>query len=192
MHLKSAQLRRTIDQDVITATEYELIEQCRAGNRKAQKAIFDRLSPKMFPVCIRYVADRAIAQDILQEGFITLFQKIDTYKGDGSFEGWARRIFITSCLMYLRKNDAIKMSEELDSAYGLKAEDITPIENIGYKELLKLITELPPGFRTVFNMYVLEDYTHKEIAEELGITEATSRSQLKRAREWLQNRIKNQ
>lgn len=144
----------------------------------------------MFPICIRYAGDREVAQDILQDGFITLFTKLDDYKGDGSFEGWARRIFVTTALMYLRKKDALKMSDELDTVRGMKADTVTQMQNLGYKELMGLIMTLPPGFRTVFNMYAIEGYSHKEIGEMLGISETTSRTQLSRARIWLQNKIK--
>lgn len=143
----------------------------------------------MFPICIRYIGDRDLAADVLQDGFITLFEKLNTYKGEGSFEGWARRIFVTTALMNLRKKDALKMSDELDTARGMKAETVSQIQNISYKELMKLIMSLPPGFRTVFNMYSIEGYSHKEIAETLGISETTSRTQLSRARIWLQNKI---
>ena len=151
--------------------------------------MYDRLASRMFPVCIRYVGDRTLAEDVLQEGFITLFTKLKDYKGDGSFEGWARRIFVTTALMSLRKKDALKMSEELDAVKGMKAETTSQIQNIGYKELMELVISLPPGFRTVFNMYAIEGYSHKEIAETLGITETTSRTQFSRARVWLQNKI---
>ncbi len=127
---------------------------------------------------------------MLQDGFVALFSKIDSYKGEGSFEGWARRIFVNTCLMYLRKKDALKMSEDIDSARNLSSDYSTQIEDLGYKELMSLITSLPNGFRTVFNLYVFEGYSHKEIAEMLNITEVTSRTQLSRARVWLQNRIK--
>lgn len=144
----------------------------------------------MFPVCIRYIGDRVQAEDVLQDGFITLFEKLKDFKGEGSFEGWARRIFVTTSLMALRKKDALKMSEELDTARGMKAETVSQVQNIGYKELMKLVMSLPPGFRTVFNMYSIEGYSHKEIGEALGISETTSRTQLSRARIWLQNKIK--
>ena len=144
----------------------------------------------MFPVCIRYAGDRSVAEDLLQDGFVTLFSKLDSYKGDGSFEGWARRIFINTALMYLRKKDALKMSDNIDNARNMTSEYSTQVQDMGYKELMSLITSLPPGFRTVFNLYVLEGYSHKEIAEMLDITEVTSRTQLSRARIWLQNRIK--
>ncbi len=170
--------------------DLQLIEACKKGDRSAQKVLYDRLAPRMFPICIRYIGDRIQAEDILQEGFITLFTRLDSYKGDGSFEGWARRIFVTTALMDLRKKDALKMSDELEAVRGMKAETTSQIQSLGYKELMELITSLPPGFRTVFNLYALEGFSHKEIGEMLGISESTSRTQLSRARIWLQNKIK--
>ena len=152
--------------------------------------MYDRLAPRMFPICIRYIGDRDQAADVLQDGFITLFTKMKDYKGEGSFEGWARRVFVTTALMALRKKDALMMSDELDTVRGMKAETVSQTQNIGYKELMKLVMTLPPGFRTVFNMYSIEGYSHKEIAEMLGISETTSRTQLSRARIWLQKKIK--
>ncbi len=170
--------------------DLKLIESCIKGDRASQKALYDRLAPRMFPLCIRYVGDRVLAEDILQEGFITLFTRLKSFKGEGSFEGWARKIFVTTALMDLRKKDALKMSDELDSVRGMKADLPSQNQNIGYKEIIKLVMALPPGFRTVFNMYAIEGYSHKEIGEMLGITETTSRTQLSRARAILQNKIK--
>ncbi len=178
--------------DVDYTPESKLIELCKEGSRKAQKIIYDRLAPRMFPVCIRYVSDRGVAEDMLQDGFVTLFSKIGTYKGDGSFEGWARRIFVNTCLMYLRKKDALKMSDDIDLARNISSGWSDQVQNIGYKELMKLIASMPHGFRTVFNLYVLEGYSHKEIAEMLDITEVTSRTQLSRARLWLQAKLKKE
>ena len=124
-----------------------LLDSCIAGDREAQKVLYDQLASRMFPVCIRYVGDRMLAEDVLQEGFITLFTKLKSYKGDGSFDGWARRIFVTTALMSLRKKDALKMSEDLDAVKGMKAETTTQVQNIGYKELMELVVSLPPGFR---------------------------------------------
>ena len=152
--------------------------------------MYDRLASRMFSICIRYVGDRTLAEDILQEGFITLFTRLGSYKGEGSFEGWARRIFVTTALMYLRKKDALKMSDDLEQARGLKTEMTSQIENIGYQELMKIVMSLPAGFRTVFNMYAVEGYSHKEIAGILGISEVTSRTQYSRARALLQSKIK--
>lgn len=170
--------------------DFQLIDSCIKGDRAAQKVLYDRLAPRMFPICIRYIGDREQAEDILQEGFITLFTRLDTYKGDGSFEGWARKIFVTTALMELRRKDALKMSDDLETVRGMKTDTVTQLQSIGYKDLMKLITQLPPGFRTVFNMYAIEGYSHKEIGEILGISETTSRTQLSRARLWLQNKIK--
>ncbi len=170
--------------------DIQLIEACKKGDRAAQRVLYDRLAPRMFPVCIRYIGDRTLAEDTLQDGFITLFTKLDSYKGDGSFEGWARRIFVTTSLMSLRKKDALKMSDELEAVRGMKTEVTSQVENIGYKELMELVMSLPVGFRTVFNMYAVEGYSHKEIAEILNISEVTSRSQFSRARALLQSKIK--
>ena len=170
--------------------DLKLIRSCVDGNRKSQKVLYDRLAPRMFSLCIRYVGDRELAEDVLQDGFITLFTRLDSYKGDGSFDGWARKIFVTTALMSLRKKDALKMSEDLEVVRGMKAETTTQLQNIGYKDLMNLVTQLPPGFRTVFNLYAVEGYSHKEISEMLGINETTSRTQFSRARSWLQNKIK--
>ena len=169
--------------------DLQLIESCKKGNRAAQKILYDRLASRMFPVCMRYIGDRTAAEDVLQDGFVTLFTRLESYKGEGSFEGWARRIFVTTALMSLRKKDALKMSDELETVRGMKTETTSQLQNIGYKELMKLVMSLPSGFRTVFNMYAIEGYSHKEIADMLGITETTSRTQFSRARVWLQNKI---
>lgn len=167
-----------------------MIEGAKRGDRRSQKAIFDLLSSKMFAVCLRYMGDRDAAEDILQDGFVTLFSKLDSYSGAGSFEGWARRIFVNTALMSLRKKDALKNTEDLDVAWNVASNDPSPIQKIGNDDLLKMVASLPPGFRAVFNMYIIEGYSHKEIAEALGISETTSRSQLQRARMLMQSKIK--
>ena len=166
-----------------------LVNEARKGDRKAQKALFDALAPKMMAVCLRYVGDRETAEDLLQEGFITLFSKLDSYSGAGSFEGWARKIFVNTALMHLRKTDALKLSDDISEARSLSDETPRADQQLGYRQLLGLIASLPADARTVFNMYVVEGYTHKEIAKELGCTEATSRSKLQRARLRLQQLI---
>ncbi len=171
--------------------EEDLIEGAKSGDRRSQKAIYDLLSHKMFAVCLRYMGDREAAEDILQDGFVTLFSKLDSFSGTGSFEGWARRIFVNTALMSLRKKDALKNTEDLDAAWSISTPDPSAIQKIGHEELLKMVSALPTGFRTVFNMYVIEGYSHKEIAEALGISETTSRSQLQRARVLLQSKIKD-
>lgn len=166
------------------------IEKAREGERRAQKAVYDALADKMFAVCLRYMGDRESAEDVLQDGFVMLFAKIGTYTGDGSFEGWARKIFVNTALMSLRKNDVLKGSEDADAAVSLSSDAPSAVQDLGYKELCRMISELPAGFRTVFNMYVVEGYSHQEIAESLGISVSTSRSQLLRARAMLQAKIK--
>jgi len=166
-----------------------MLEKAREGDRRAQKAIYDALASKMYALCIRYMGDRETAEDVLQDGFVTLFAKLDTYTGEGSFEGWARKIFVNTALMSLRKNDVLKESDEMDSARGVTSEAPSAVQDIGYKELCKMISELPAGFRTVFNMYVVEGYSHQDIADALGISVNTSRSQLLRARAMLQAKI---
>ena len=165
------------------------VEQAKEGDRRAQKAIYDALSSKMYALCIRYMGDRDTAEDVLQDGFVTLFAKLDTYAGDGSFEGWARKIFVNTALMSLRKNDVLKESDDMENAAAVTSEAPSAVQEIGYKELCKMVSELPAGFRTVFNMYVVEGYSHQDIADALGISVNTSRSQLLRARAMLQEKI---
>lgn len=169
----------------------DLIQAGLRGERNAQRAIYDSLAPKMMSVCLRYMGDRETALDILQEGFVTLFKRLDTYSGEGSFEGWARKIFVNTALMSLRKNDALKGSSDIDEMWNISAREESAVDKIAYNELMALVTSLPPGFRTVFNLYVVEGMSHKEIAESLGISEVTSRSQLQRARVLLQKKIGN-
>ena len=173
-----------------TPEDEKLLEACRQGDRRAQKQLFDLLAPKMYPVCLRYMANRESAQDVLQEGFITLFSRLDAYSGTGSFEGWARKIFVNSALMQLRKTDALKVSDDIEEVRSLASEAVTPVQNLGYKEIMELIGRLPASLRTVFNLYVIEGYTHKDIADIMGVEVATSRSKLQRARVELQEMIK--
>lgn len=166
-----------------------LIDKCRKGDRAAQRKMYELLAPRYFPVCMRYLGNRAVAEDVMQDAFVALFGKLETYSGNGSFDGWARRIFINASLMYLRKNDVLKASEDISLARWLSSGDFGAVDRMSYNELMAMVMEMPPMFRVVFNLFVMEGYTHKEIAEELGITESTSRTQLSRGRIWLQKRI---
>lgn len=172
-----------------SSTLEELAGRCVDGDAAAERRLFDILAPKMLSVCLRYSGDRMVAEDLLQDGFVTLFTHLDSYTGSGSFEGWARKIFVNTALMYLRKKDALKDTDDIAEARSLSSGDSSAVEKIGYKELMKLIASLPADYRTVFNMYEVEGYSHKEIAEALGMTEATSRSKLQRARIRLQEMI---
>ena len=191
LHLKSQETDcNQLEKHIVTSPEEQrLIDGCRKGDRKSQKELYDRFAPKMMAVCLRYMGDSELAADTLQDGFVTVFSKLDSFSGEGSFEGWIRRVFVNTALMSLRKNDVLKESDDLETAWGLASESTTALQDLSYKELIRIIAELPPGFRTVFNMYVIEGYSHKEIAEALGISEVTSRSQLQRARKLLQDKI---
>ena len=192
-HLNTRVTNQTqTSKDVTTLGEQQMIALCKKGDRAAQKALFDLLSPKMFSICLRYMGSREAAEDVLQEGFISLFSKLDSYSGEGSFEGWARKVFVNTALMTLRRNDVMKQTEDIEIARNVTGNETSALQNMSYKELLDVVAELPPGFRTVFNLFLVEGYSHKEISEILGISEATSRSQLQRARVMLQNKIKRQ
>ena len=168
----------------------DYIEGCIKGDRAAQKKLYEALSPKMFALCIRYMGDRDAAEDILQDGFVTLFSKLKSFSNEGSFEGWARRIFVNTALMSLRKREALKMSDDLETAWNVSSDMPSQVHEMGYKELMQMVASLPTGYRTIFNMYVIEGFSHDEIAKALNISPATSRSQLQRARMLLQDKIK--
>ena len=189
LHLNKQETRQKDSDPAAQPSGANILKACKKGDRSAQKALYEALAPKMFAVCLRYMGVREAAEDILQEGFITLFSKLDSYGGEGSFDGWARKIFVNTALMNLRKKDALKESDDLDAVRNLRSDGVSQIQDIGYHELLKLIADLPDGYRTVFNLSVIEGYSHKEIGQVLGISEATSRSQLQRARMLLQDKI---
>lgn len=170
-------------------TDEELVKGCILKDPSAQRLLFERFSRKMMGVCIRYADRREEADDMLQNGFIKVFEKIETFKGLGSLEGWIRKIVVNESLTFLRKNKAMKMNIDIDDAKYLVPGNDHVGDAVNEKDLLKMIQELPTGFRTVFNMYAIEGYTHKEIADQLGITEGTSKSQYSRAKTHLQNRI---
>ncbi len=157
-------------------TEEELIKACKRQERKAQKLLYERYAPKMFGVCKRYLRHQEDAEDVLIEGLFKVMSKIDSFNGKGSFEGWIRRIIVNECLMFLRKRHNFKLTVEI-SNIDIKTE-VTILDELAAKDILVLLDKLPLGYRTIFNMYVLEGYKHREIAEELGISINTSKSQL--------------
>ena len=169
-------------------TEKELIKRCCKNDPRAQQELYEKYAPKMYGVCFRYVCNREVAQDLLHDGFITVFLKIGSFRHEGSFEGWMRRIFVNTALMRLRKGDVLRGAAEVEQARNV-SDGIDLLSGIGGKDIVRMIGRMPDGFRTVFNMSVIEGYTHQEIAKELGISEGTSRSQLSRARTWLQERL---
>lgn len=169
--------------------ELQLIEGCRKGDRRAQKALYETFSRKMMSVCLRYVSDWETARDLLQEGFVKVFTHIDSYTGNGSFEGWIRKIFVNSALEYLRHADVLRESTDLDQTAEVAQTDSSPLSDISAAELMQLVQSLPTGFRTIFNLFAIEGYSHKEISERLHITESTSRSQYTRAKQLLQRKV---
>ncbi|OJV39343.1 MAG: RNA polymerase [Bacteroidales bacterium 36-12] len=170
--------------------ELLIIEAAKNGNAKAHKEIYERYASSMMSVCWRYTGDLETAKDLLQDGFIKLFAKLDTYAGTGAFAGWVRRVFVTTCLEYLRQKSALKMSSSIDDyAYSLPEGDITIVEKISADELMALIAELPEMSKAVFNLFVIDGYSHAEIAEILGITEVNSRTLFLRARKSLQKSV---
>ncbi len=171
--------------------EQQLIAGCKKGNRVAQRELYDKYAPRMLAVCMRYVNDRETARDLLQEGFIKVFTCIDSYSGLGSFEGWIRKVFVNGALEYLRKTDVLREATDLDNAPELVQPEASVLSNISAAELMKMIQQLPAGFRAVFNLFAIEGYSHREISEMLKITESTSRSQYTRARQLLQKQIMN-
>ncbi|MDR2042232.1 MAG: sigma-70 family RNA polymerase sigma factor [Tannerella sp.] len=170
--------------------EQQLIDGCKKGNRRAQKELYDAYSRKMMGVCLRYVNDRETARDLLQDGFVKVFTAMDTYTGTGSFEGWMRKIFVNCALEYLRKSDVLRDSIGLDRTMETPDVEYSVIADMSARELMDRVGELPSGFRTVFNLFAIEGFSHREISEMLGITESTSRSQYSRAKQLLQRKIK--
>ena len=161
---------------------------CLRGEKSFQKQLYTQYSQKMYAVCLRYSQDPDQAKDFLQEGFIRVFQNLTSFKGEGSFEGWVRRIMINGCLEALRKPENKVYHEELE-AYESELSYQPSLQKLDVKFVLNKIQELAPGYRAVFNLYVIEGYQHQEIADMLGISESTSKSQLSRARKLLQEAL---
>ena len=137
---------------------------------------------------MRYAANRTDAEDILQMGFVKMFQKMDDFKNTGSFEGWVRRIMVNTAIELYRKNVRLLNTVELDGV--IEVDDVNALNQLAVKDLMHLVQNLPDGYRMVFNLYAIEGYSHKEIAEQLGISEGGSKSQLSRARNYLQDKIR--
>jgi RNA polymerase sigma-70 factor (ECF subfamily) len=170
-------------------TTDELIKRCKANERKAQELLYKQFASKMMGVCLRYATDRMEAEDMLQNGFIKVFQKIDDYRGDGSFEGWIRRIMVHSSIEYYRKYHKMAQMVELEDASGHTSFDALATSKLAANDLMALIQQLAPGYRIVFNLFAIEGYSHKEIAEMTGISEGASKSQLSRARSVLKEQV---
>lgn len=165
----------------------QIIKKCKKGKLDAQKALYEAYSGTLYYIALRYVKDQDVAQDLLHDCFITIFDKIKTYRGEGSFEGWIKRIMVNTSLSYLRKLKKEKEHEE--HIFLVETNDREDENLVNMDKVLRTLNRLPMGARTIFNLYYIEGYTHKEIAQELNISEGTSKSQLGRARELLKQEL---
>ncbi|MFN8348010.1 MAG: sigma-70 family RNA polymerase sigma factor [Spirosomataceae bacterium] len=169
--------------------ESQMVKALQKGDPKAQRYFYDKYAARMLAVCVRYLTDEMEAEDVMIEGFMKVFERIDQFKGEGSFEGWVRRLITNEALMRLRTRRHIEM--DIDAPEVMAQANFDWAESsLEVNDLMALIAKLPTGYRTVFNLYAIEGYSHAEIAEQLGITESTSKSQLHRSRSLLQQMLK--
>jgi RNA polymerase sigma factor (sigma-70 family) len=167
----------------------DIIKGCVEGRRQAQEDLYRLFAGKMYSVCLRYSRDQDEAKDNLQDGFIKVYSNIRQFKGYGSFEGWVRRIMVNTALQKYRGHYQLyALNDNETKAYNIPVENV--MEAMGEKELLEMIQDLPPRYKLVFNMYAIEGYSHREISEMLDITEGTSKSNLSRARDILQEKLR--
>jgi RNA polymerase sigma-70 factor (ECF subfamily) len=170
--------------------EHDLIEGCLLGNPVMQKNLYDKYAPKMYGICLRYAANSEDAKDILQDGFVKVYTNLSKFKAMGSFEGWMRRIFVNTAIEhYRRKNQLYAISENQED--NMPNQEVSALDALEADDIIRLISELPNGYRTVFNLYAVEGYSHKEISTMMNISEGTSKSQYARAKAWLQEKIGN-
>jgi len=170
-------------------TIHDLINRCQTGDRKAQELLYKQFASKMLGVCLRYAVDKMEAEDMLQNGFVKVFQKLGDYRNEGSFEGWMRRIMVHSSIEYYRKYHKMMQLVELEDNTNELAVNSLAIAELAAKDLMTLIQQLAPGYRIIFNLYAIDGYSHKEIAALTGITEGASKSQLSRARAVLREQV---
>lgn len=158
------------------------LQDCLRGDRLAQKQFFERYKGKMFALCLRYANSREDAEDILQEGFVKVFRDLHQYTGAGNLEGWVRKVFVNTALQYLQNQKKQMATSGLEGHEPADESEPFMTDEAPAKNMIRILQQLPPGFRTVFNLYVLEGYSHPEIAEILDISIGTSKSQLLRAK----------
>jgi RNA polymerase sigma-70 factor (ECF subfamily) len=170
-------------------SEEDVIAGCTEGNRECQKALYDRFASKMFSLCLRYAPDYHTAEDLLQEGFVKIYYNIYKYNGSGSFEGWMKRVFINHSIEQLRKVDKHFAADDIGNIAESTTSGNEIVGKLALDDLMKLVQALPTGYRTVFNLYALEGFSHKEIAEMLEISDGTSKSQLARAKGMLKEML---
>ncbi|RSK45330.1 RNA polymerase sigma factor [Hymenobacter rigui] len=169
-----------------------LVEGCRRGRPAAQRGLYERLGYQLMGVCLRYCPSREEAEDALQLTFVKIFTRLDQFRNQGPFEAWARRIAVTTSLNLWHQSRQRGQQLEVEEATDVHHPDGTPFDQLSADDLVRLINTLPPGYRTVLNLYAIEGYSHAEIGELLGISEGTSKSQLSRARRLLEERLTQQ
>lgn len=166
--------------------DLNVIKKCKLKDPEAQQIIYQTLAPKMFGICLRYMGQSDQAKDVMQDAFIHLFDKVNDFRGDGSFEGWARRIFVTMCLGAIRKRKSIReLTDGEEQLIRMPSQTPNVLSTIHQNDILTYIAKLPTTYRTILNLYSIEGYSHQEIAQELGITIENSRVQLLRAKNRL-------
>lgn len=170
--------------------QQELIEKCLKKNSKAQNLLYKRYVSKMYGVCLRFAKDRMEADDICQDGFIKVFNNLGSFRHEGSLEGWIRRTMVNTAINYYKKSAKYAFHLDINEIEIAGTTQESPVDRLSAMELMELIQQLPDGYRMVFNLNVIEGYTHKEIGDKLNISENTSKSQLSRARVALQKLIK--
>ena len=172
-------------------TEAEVIKGCISGDRKAQQHLYDQYCGRFLALCLRYIKDRDLAEDVMIEGFMRIFEKLAQFEEKGSFEGWMKKLMVREALMSLRKNKNMLLEVSLDTREEIQGPHYE-VKDMEVGELMDMIHQLPLGYRTVFNLYAIEGYSHTEIGELLGISENTSKSQLSRARGLLKQKLAHQ
>jgi RNA polymerase sigma factor (sigma-70 family) len=173
---------------IYRAIDENLLNGCRRHDRHAQRFLFEHFSSRMLSLCYRYIKDRMEAEDVMVIAFTKVFDRIKQYKGEGSFEGWIRRVMVNESLTYLRRTKSMYLETDIEQAD--REPDYNGLDStLETEDLVRLISELPAGYRIVFNLYAIDGYSHQEIADQLGISENTSKSQLSRARAHLQKRL---
>lgn len=170
-------------------SEHRLILACKQGKLWARREVYEKYAPSMMALCKRYLSDTEDAKDVLQDGFLKIFTEIGQYTGKGSFGGWIRRIFVNTSLDFIRKKNRLQQIELLMDVEMGNNEDAPSLKDITAEEIMQCIGELPDNYRTVFNLYAVEGYSHREIAQLLQIPESTSRSLFFRARQLLQKKV---
>lgn len=170
--------------------EGTLVDRCKAGDQEAQRELFNRFSPLMLGVAMRYINDKERAEDVLQDGFIKVFKNIHRFEHRGSLEGWIRRIIVNTALDQIRKNKKTQRDIELDNSLIEVVQKSEVESQMQAAFLMQVVQQLPEGYRIVFNLFAIEGYSHKEIADELGVSESTSKSQYSRARAYLRKVLK--